>query len=135
VIIVVLVVILGFVWWSLGTKKNGSVLVGDTQTTSLPESITVNHYFNNGEHSLEGTLTLPTPCHSLSYDAIVAESYPEQVMVKFVTKPGEGLCTQILADKFFRVAFNASKDAVISATLDGKAVRLVFSETKEGITK
>lgn len=134
-IIVVLVIILGLVWWSLGSKE-GEVLPADiTNVATLPDSITVNHYFENGSHSLEGTLGMPTPCHTLDYNTIVAESAPEQVTVNFTTKPGEGLCTQVLSDKFFRVTFNASKDAVISATLDGKAVKLIFSETKEGITK
>ena len=109
--------------------------VNNGEQTTTPDSITVNHYFDNGAHSLEGTLTLPTPCHILDYNTVVAESMPEQVMVNFSTKPGEGLCTQVLADKFFRVTFNASKDAVISATLDGKSIKLIFSETKEGITK
>ena len=135
-IVVVLVLILGGVWWSLSNKGDEDVVPADNggQTTS-PDSITVNHYFDNGSHSLEGTLTLPTPCHTLDYNTVVAESMPEQVMVNFTTKPGEGLCTQVLSDKFFRVTFNASKDAVISATLDGRPIKLIFSDTKEGITK
>ena len=78
---------------------------------------------------------MPTPCHSLASDVMVAESMPEQVLIKFTTKAGEGICTQVLADKFFRVSFTASKDALITATLNGKVITLVYSETKEGITK
>lgn len=136
-IVVVLVLILGGTWWSLskrGDEVNVPVDNNDEQTTT-PQSITVNHYFDNGNHSIEGTLTLPTPCHSLSHEVTVAESSPEQVMIKFTTTPGEGICTQVLSDKFFRVTFAASAEAKISATLNGSPLRLIFSENKEGITK
>jgi hypothetical protein len=135
-IIGVLVVILGLAWWSLSNKGEEVAPPGDqSEQVASPPAVTVNHYFDNGSHSLEGTLTLPTPCHTLSYTVDIAKSLPEQVTVHFVTKPGEGLCTQVLSDKFFRVVFNASADASISATLDGKPIRLIFSDTKEGITK
>ncbi|OHB17806.1 MAG: hypothetical protein A2749_00985 [Parcubacteria group bacterium RIFCSPHIGHO2_01_FULL_45_26] len=138
-VVVILAIILGFVWWSLGAKKEEAVPTDTSTVATLPDSITVNHYFDNGNHSLEGTLTLPTPCHTLSYEAtLVPRSLGEageRVLVGFVTKPNEGLCTQVLSDKFFRVTFRAGKDALITATLDGKPVRLIFSETKEGITK
>lgn len=136
-IIAGLLVIGGLAWWGLSGGK-GDVPVDDTAGTPVsaqPTSVTVNHYFDNGSHTVEGTLTLPTPCHTLSSEVVVAESFPEQVMIKFTTKSGEGVCVQVLADKFFRVTFSASKDALISATLDGKPLALIYSETKEGITK
>ena len=130
-------VILGLSWWSLKDNKS-EVVVEDTPSSDI-QSLTVNHYFQEengtGKHTIEGTMTLPTPCHSLTNEVIVAKSMPEQVTIKFNTKAGEGICTQVLADKFFRVAFDASRDAVISATLNGKPLTLKFAENLEGITK
>ncbi|HEY9583082.1 MAG TPA: hypothetical protein VJK09_02095 [Candidatus Paceibacterota bacterium] len=139
-IIIGLIIIGGLVWWSLSSKTdNDTGTPVSTGQETQPQSITVNHYFQEnagvGAHTIEGTLTLPTPCHSLASDVMVAESMPEQVLIKFTTKAGEGICTQVLADKFFRVSFTASKDALITATLNGKVITLVYSETKEGITK
>lgn len=142
-IIVALLVVLGLAWWSLsdrsnsnkeGEVDNNTSVLGDQQ--SAPSgSLTVNHYFSDGSHTIEGTITLPTPCHTISHDVLVAESFPEQVSIALVTKPGAGLCTQVLADKFFRITFNASKDAVIRATLDGQPITLIYSDNNEGITK
>ncbi|HEY4483495.1 MAG TPA: hypothetical protein VI953_04960 [Candidatus Paceibacterota bacterium] len=135
-VIVGLIVIGGLAWWGLSGRTEAPVdgdVAGDE--ISQPNSLTVNHYFDNGSHTIEGTITLPTPCHSLTSDVLVAESYPEQVTIKFTIAPGTGICTQVLADKFFRVTFNASKDASIKATLNGQPISLVYSENKEGITK
>ena len=134
-VIVGLIVIGGLAWWGLSgrTEAPSGDVAGD-QTTQ-PASLTVNHYFDNGSHTIEGTITLPTPCHSLTTEALLAEPYPEQVTITFATAPGAGICTQVLADKFFRVTFNASKDALIKATLNGQPITLIFSENKEGITK
>jgi len=134
-VIVGLIVIGGLAWWGLAgrTEAPAGDVAGNEATQ--PNSLTVNHYFDNGSHTIEGTITLPTPCHSLTTEALVAESYPEQVTIKFTTAPGTGICTQVLADKFFRVTFNASKDALIKATLNGQPITLIFSEDKEGITK
>ena len=113
--------------------------LGQQEATYPPEKLTVNHYFQengvNGSHTIEGTITLPTPCHTITNEVLVAESFPEQISINFTTHPDSGICTQVLADKFFRVSFQASKDAIIRATLDGKPIELVFSENLEGITK
>ena len=139
-VLVALVVVGGLAWWGLSNKTTVENIPEETTNTS-PTTLTVNHYYqvNNGmgSHTLEGTITLPTPCHSLSVEAEVAPSveHPEDVLVKFITKPGGGICTQVLSDKFFRVTFNAGEDAQITATLDGRPITLIFSENKEGITK
>ncbi len=142
-IIAGVLVIGGLAWWALSGK--GATQPTDTTSTTQtnqPTSVTVNHYFqeNNGigSHTIEGTLTLPTPCHILASNAVVTPGIngaPDQVLITFTTTPGTGVCTQVLADKFFRVTFTAGKDALITATLDGKPLALVYSETKEGITK
>ncbi|HEY4493543.1 MAG TPA: hypothetical protein VJB98_02900 [Candidatus Paceibacterota bacterium] len=134
-IVAVLIVILGLVWWGLSDKQEVINEPVDNGSEVTQDSLTVDHYYEDGKHTIEGTITLPTPCHTITGEAIVAESMPEQITIKLTTKAGEGICTQVLADKFFRVTFNASKEAVIKATLDGKPITLVFSQVQEGITK
>lgn len=143
-IVVGLIVIGGLAWWGLSSKNTVNVS-GDTASTTAPTSLTVNHYFEEGSstpgfgsHTIEGTMTLPTPCHTLTTEATVTPGVggeQDAALVAFATHQGEGVCTEVLADKFFRVSFTASKDAKISATLDGKPITLIFSENKEGITK
>jgi|SRR3989344_7001890 len=139
-ILLVLVAIGGLAWWGLRDKPVETPVEDVGANPTNPESLTVNHYFENGKHTIEGTMTMPTPCHTLTSEVTLApRSSPsevgEQIMIKFTTKAGEGMCTQVLADKFFRVTFNASRDATIRATLNGQPLELKFSETLEGITK
>lgn len=66
------------------------------------------------EYSIHGTV--PTPCHSLAVDIVVAESYPEQVHLNvYISEPSEDvLCTQVLTEKTINGVFNASMDASVN---------------------
>ena len=136
-IVVVLLIILGFFIFR-GDKKveaPSDVVVVKEPVTGQIKAITANHYFANGVHTLEGTMTLPTPCHEIDTDVAIAKSLPEQVIVNFRQVPGEGICVQTIADKFFRVTFNASEDAKITATLGGEPIGLVLSGDASSIVK
>ncbi|HEY4514759.1 MAG TPA: hypothetical protein VJJ22_01210 [Candidatus Paceibacterota bacterium] len=139
-IIVAFVAVGGLAYWSLSGKdvsNQGAVVIDATKTDEVTTLI-VNHYFDNGSHTIEGTMTLPTPCDTLSQEVDITKGVSgvvDKVVVNFTTKSTEGFCTQVLADKFFHVSFNAGKDAIITATLNGKPLRLIFSETFEGVTK
>ncbi len=114
------------------TQKNGDVAGEDSY---VPDKIVADHYFANGTHSLEGVVSLPTPCHSLSAQATVAESMPEQVTIAFTSVASDGICTQVIDEKFFSVSFQASAQAVIKATFNGNPVNLVLSQRGEAIQK
>jgi len=137
-IIIVLAAIGGLTWWSLADRQNQTEEppVGGNGSDVTKDKLTINHYFDAGKHTIEGTMTLPTPCHSLTHEVEMNDPLTTQdVVIKFMTAPGEGICTQVLSDKFFRVTFEASENAKISATLNGAPLTLIFSETKSGITK
>lgn len=126
------------IWWSLAHRNAATPsqnVAGVSTEGEQPQSLTVNHYYNNGQHSIEGTITLPTPCHSLEQNVSVTRGTPDKVVIAFTTRAGAGVCTQVLSDKFFRVVFAAGPDAQVSATLNGQPLSLVYSENKEGITK
>lgn len=99
---------------------------GDSETQS---PINATHTYSNGKHTISGTVTTPTPCHSLSYNVQVAESYPEQVSIAFKIFPPDEpdvMCAQVMSTKTFSLSFDASEHAAIKATLDGTPITLSF---------
>lgn len=137
IVILVLAIIVGVVWYLpfddpsevVQENKDGGVA---GEETFLPVEIVADHYFSNGEHTLQGLINLPTPCHTLTHDVLVAESFPEQVTVQFTSEPGPAICTQLIAEKFFSVSFQASEEAQIKATFNGSPVPLVLNESGDG---
>ncbi len=88
--------------------------------------ITVRHDFAGGMHTYSGILTLPDPCHEINAQAIMMESFPEQVRIEITTRRDQDvLCAQVLTDKPFSVSFQASEQAQVQALLNGKRVELI----------
>ena len=59
--------------------------------------------------------TLPNPCYKISTEAIVLESYPEQVIVKSTVQPPntETVCVQSIQEIFREGEFEASEQAQV----------------------
>ena len=92
------------------TKTNGS-----TQNNNF--TLTYDYQGNNSwTYTVTGTL--PTPCYDVSTEAIVAESYPEQVRIEVKTKEqSDGyVCATVIKDYNYTGTFNASSKAIV--TLD-----------------
>lgn len=134
-IVVLLVIVGAFAWWQFRAPEELAGTPEPTPTDNTGQSVTANHYFSNGTHTIEGNITLPTPCHELTHDVVVAESAPEQVTINFRAESTAEICTQVLADRFFTLSFQASQDAVIKATLNGVPVALNLIESGEGNLK
>ena len=66
-----------------------------------PGVVEINHSYANGEHKVTGVLTLPSPCYELQTDAVVMESFPEQVRIDFKTPLVHDMCAQVLQDENF----------------------------------
>ena len=58
---------------------------------------------------------LPNPCYKISTEAIVLESYPEQVIVKSTVQPPntETVCVQSIQEIFQEGEFEASEQAQV----------------------
>lgn len=97
---------------------------GNVPVTGEEETISVTRSYANGTHILRGVIPLPTPCHELSQDVRVMESYPEQVAIDFTSKDSGAICVQIIDERPFEVTFQASEAATIRATLNGKPLIL-----------
>lgn len=93
--------------------------------TSLPTPPTFTHTFKKGTHTLIGTLTLPTPCYQVAESVEIDDTAtPEQVTVAITTSTDDGLCVQVIDERLVEVSFDASADAVITATLNGKPLTI-----------
>ena len=61
---------------------------------------------NKGDYHIkyeEGIITYsvriqkPTPCHTLTKDEIIMESYPVQVLIDLTSEPSNNLCAQVIS--------------------------------------
>lgn len=89
-----------------------------------PRTISVTHRFADGIHNFSGSVSVPTPCHELSVTAQVLESFPEQIVLVFVTKSTADVCAQVIAEKDFSIEVSASEAARVRGTLDGEPVAI-----------
>lgn len=96
--------------------------------------IEAKHFFINGEHTIVGELSLPTPCDLLTTDALVAESYPEQVTFAFSIVNTTQDCEAKQTSQRFKISASASKQANLSATFLGQPVELNLIEASAGET-
>jgi hypothetical protein len=86
--------------------------------------ITAKHFFENGVHTIAGEIPMPTPCDLLEVDAMVAESFPEQVSLNFNVVNNAEFCAQQITPQRFKVTANASEQATFSANFMGRRVEL-----------
>ena len=96
--------------------------------------IDAKHFFTNGEHTVVGTLILPTPCEVPSATAAVAESFPEQVMIDISIVTTDEMCAPVLTEQRFMVTAAASENASFSARLQGRPVELNLIPASPGET-
>ncbi len=92
------------------------------------DSIPVTHTKDNGVQTISGVLTLPDPCYSIEHTVDVKLPIPELVTIDITTPRSDQLCATVITDKEFTVTFNASDEAIITATLNGKDVTLFESK-------
>lgn len=92
------------------------------------------HFFIDGVHTLAGELLMPTPCDLLEVNALVAESYPEQVSVAFNVINNAEFCSQTQTSQRFKVSATASEEATFSAKFMDRNIDLNLIPAAEGET-
>lgn len=80
------------------------------------------HTFEDGVHTIAGVMVLPTPCHQIVADTMIAESFPEQVSIVISVPEDEGVCIQVLEDRSFSVDVEVSRDATFSITTENRTL-------------
>lgn len=96
--------------------------------------VNAKHFFIDGVHTLVGEINLPTPCDLLEAEALVMESFPEQVLIDFSIINNSEACIQVVTAQRFKVAAQASSEAVFRARLMGNEVDLNLIPAAEGET-
>ncbi|MEX0616849.1 MAG: hypothetical protein WD231_03515 [Candidatus Woykebacteria bacterium] len=88
------------------------------------DKLSISVILDDGKLTYTGTVKVPTPCHSVKHDALVAESYPEQVQIKLTTLNPDPtqVCAQVVANKKFSGEVQVSSKATISIYLDGNKI-------------
>lgn len=75
-------------------------------------------YTYQGDSRWEYTISgqLPNPCYQASTEALVAESYPEQVsvIVNVVAPDDDVMCAQVISEYEDSGEFNASEEATVA---------------------
>lgn len=127
ILLVILFIIFGiFLFNNLPTKtlKDGNI---DTQSFT-PTEIIASFSFDNGLHEYTGSIDFPNSCYELETKALVMESFPEQVILIFETNnvSSDILCTQVITPKKFRILFQATEQATVSAEYNGKPIDLLL---------
>lgn len=90
------------------------------------------HYFIDGKHTLVGEIMFPTPCDLLEAEAMVMESYPEQVVIDFNVINNADSCAQVVTAQRFKVEAIASAEATFTARFMGRDIELNLIPAAEG---
>jgi len=124
ILVVVLVILIGVFLLNVQVDRDATLDLDDD--AFIVDSITAFYSYDSGIHEYKGTVELPNSCYALSTEAIVRESYPEQVTLLFTTDDGgdDAICAQVIKSVPFRILFTASPEAVVNATFNGIVVDL-----------
>ncbi|HNR53396.1 MAG TPA: hypothetical protein PKI16_02895 [Candidatus Dojkabacteria bacterium] len=101
--------------WALFIRKDDT---SNDWKTLTEDNITLTYQYagvNVWKYNVKGQL--PNPCHSAQVDALVAESYPEQVTVKVnieENKSTDTVCAQVIQELNISGEFNASEKATVT---------------------
>jgi len=102
--------------WALFIKKDDPASQNNPQTI-IGDDITLTYQYvgvNVWQYTVTGQL--PNPCQSAKVDALVAESYPEQVTIMVNIKEDKDtntVCTQVIQELNISGEFNASSRASV----------------------
>ena len=102
--------------WALFIKNDGSSSQNDSRTIT-GQDITLTYQYagiNVWEYTVTGQL--PNPCQTAKVDALVAESYPEQVTIMVnikENKSSDTVCAQVIQELNISGEFNDSGKATV----------------------
>ncbi len=129
-VVVFVILIAGMFGYAYLKQKELTTVDKEVPQDVLPDpygSITridAKHFYQNGKHTIVGEIPMPTQCDLLEWDAAVAESAPEQVTIKFTVINNSDSCPSVTTPQRFKVEFEASEEAKMSAELNGRTVEL-----------
>lgn len=125
-VIVVVLLIIGFYAMYKKNPIEETYIPTDDQTAEQGYVVPLNvkHQYKDGKHTYAGTIDLPTPCHSVTTKANKDATDAKKFTIDFTTKTTGDVCAQVITTRGFKVSFEGPRDAMVSARLDGKEIRL-----------
>lgn len=95
------------------------------KTYAIPEQgFTLELSYNEGSYFYYGSVQTPTPCHKITVDTFIAESYPEQVTLNVVVTDSGDVCSQVIDNKVFSGEIVVSEQASFNIQLAGEPASL-----------
>lgn len=122
------------------TANNNNVVIEipEEEAEDLPwffaDGVTAKHFFIDGKHTFAGEVLVPTPCDLLEVEAVVRESFPEQINLDFSVINSAEVCAQVITTQRFKTDAVASEEATVTATWSGKPVKLNLIPAEAGET-
>lgn len=86
------------------------------------------HFYIDGVHTVVGEIPMPTPCDLLEVNAIVAESFPEQITLDFRVTNNAEFCAEVITPQRFKVSATASEEATFNALFQNQVIELNLVE-------
>ncbi len=130
--IVLILLALGTYWL---VTPNTPDATNTEQTPSTQDEyvqmVNVKHQYKNGRHTYVGEIDVPTPCHNLASSYTKDASSTTGYTLVFTSTSSSEMCAQVITSKPFKLSFEAIKDIVLSATLNGKKLRLNLFEVPD----
>lgn len=96
--------------------------------------IDAKHFFIPPTHTIAGEIKMPTPCDLIEWSTRIQESMPETVIIDIKVINHADTCAQVETPQRFMATFDASPEAVIKATLNGRPVELNLIPASQGET-
>lgn len=86
------------------------------------EELKTTVFYEKGKLKYSGTVVTPETCWDVETEAIIRESFPEQITINLTTKKVGQICGQALTEIPFSGEIQASEAASISVQLNGKVI-------------
>lgn len=133
-LLVLLLIGLGFYALNPAPIEEPDTDVGD-DTRDDTQAMQVTHSYVDGTHTYGFSITKPTPCHSVEYNAVIMESFPEQFAIDFriVSPAPEVVCAQVIAVEDVSVEISGSENATLNRiSIDGENISFELVEESSG---
>lgn len=115
----VIVVFLGTVLFALRTSEAPHTTEPLT-ASSTPPAVSLKDSYKKGAHTLTGSLTVPTPCHSVTASAsFLPSEVPPTIRVDVDAPADDGLCLTLPTDKTFSLSVSAPQDVPTVVYVNG----------------
>ncbi|MCB9810202.1 hypothetical protein H6781_01220 [Candidatus Nomurabacteria bacterium] len=138
VVLFALLIVGMFIYAHLKSSELEVVTVTPSQEEEAPvlypdiTRVDAKHFNIDGKHTFVGEIVFPSPCDLLETDAIVMESYPEQVILDFSVINNSDSCVEIPTAQRFKIDVVASENASFKARFMGRDIELNLIPAAEG---